>query len=363
MQLASLSLSFLLVIVLVPLLAHYAPRLRLMDVPDARKQHHGPVPLVGGIAILAAFTIATLALDLHSSVSTGFLAGLLMLMLLGLTDDLRPLPSLPRFAMQAFAIWVAVTASGNLLTDVGQLVSPQVLWLGSWSVVLTVFGILGVVNATNMIDGVDGLAAGIGVTALAWFVVVFALIADSGAVAGPSPLIALYALIGALLGFLVYNLRTPWRARASVFLGDAGSLALGFALGWFAVAAASLPHGHRLSPVAALWILIVPLFDTVSCMLRRAASGRSPMSADRHHAHHLLQALGQRPAAAAATLIGINAAGGAVGVIGWRFGVPDYWMFAAIAVLFAIYTVASVTAWHRLSARNEHAPAAAQLRT
>ena len=120
-------------------------------------------------------------------------------------------------------------------------------------------------------------------------------------------------LIGAIGGFLLYNLRTPWRARASVFLGDAGSLFLGFVLAWFAIFACSQLGERSLSPVSALWMLIVPLFDTVGCIVRRKLQGRSPMKSDRRHLHHLLQRCGLTAGQTVAILITINAAGGAIG--------------------------------------------------
>jgi UDP-GlcNAc:undecaprenyl-phosphate/decaprenyl-phosphate GlcNAc-1-phosphate transferase len=335
---------------LIPLLSKLAFAMDWLDHPDARKAHEGAVPLVGGVAVSAAFVLGLAVLGRWNDLPPAFFHGAAMMLLIGMVDDRRPLPSLPRFALQALAIWIAFAAGGNVLADVGRLTGTALWNLGWWSMPLTVFGVLGVVNAINMSDGADGLAGGIAVSSLACFFAAFQFLRLDGALPATTadPSVAVLVLIGALLGFLVFNLRTPWRARASVFLGDSGSLAIGFALGWFAVAAAGQPGSRDLSPVAALWILIVPLFDTISCMIRRTLQGRSPMSADRQHAHHLLQALGLSMATTVWVLIGLNALGGIIGLTAWRLGVPDRWMFAAITALFVAYTVGSILGWKRL---------------
>lgn len=346
--LVSLLLPFALVVLIAPTLARLAPSIGLLDRPDQRKRHHGAVPLVGGLAMALACALTLVMLGTHDVLPASFVVAALALLAMGAIDDRRPLPSMPRFVLQGVFVWFAVTHSGTLLADVGRLLGPELLTLGSWSIALTVFGVLGVMNAVNMSDGADGLGGGLAATAAGSFLIAFAYLRSDGGFAGADLTLPMTTLCGAVLGFLVFNLRTPWRPRASMFMGDAGSLLLGFCLGWVAVVAAGQPGTGDLSPVAALWILIVPLFDTVWSMTRRMLQGRSPMSADREHMHHLLQAAGMSPARAVATLIAANAAGGAIGIAGWRTGVPDYWMFATIAALFVSYAVVSSMIWSRV---------------
>jgi hypothetical protein len=126
----------------------------------------------------------------------------------------------------------------------------------------------------------------------------------------------LSSVLGAVLGFLYYNLRRRSRRRASVFLGDAGSLVLGFVLGWFAVGLTVAPGTVDMPPAAVLWLLWVPLYDTCGVMIRRIMAGRSPLSPDREHLHHLFQDLGYSPRQTGNRLIALNFLGGAIGVGG-----------------------------------------------
>src|SRR5258708_31159661 len=146
---------------------------------------------------------------------------------------------------------------------------------------MTVFAIVGVVSASNMVDGLDGLGGSIAFVAFSWY----------AAVAGFSGLDVQFktALIfcGAIAGFLLFNLRFPWQPRARVFLGDAGSLMIGFALGWFAIDLTQGP-GRTTPPIAALLVLLLPLADCVSLLTRRLAKRETPFDADSYHIHHYL---------------------------------------------------------------------------
>lgn len=347
--------------VLIPLLMRVAPRLGLLDKPDARKQHVGLVPLVGGLGMYPAFLLAAAMCGAQPALPKPFYLGALMMLAIGVFDDRRPLPSVPRFLLQGLTLWLVVEYTGNVLADVGMLVSPQVLELGRWAVPFTVFGFLGVVNAVNLVDGADGLAGGVAFTALLSFLAVLVLMDGSAGNAAHAQLrVAMTGLVGAVGGFLLFNLRTPWRKRAAVFMGDGGSLFLGFVLGWFAIYLCSPLAGQdHLAPVSAVWILIVPLVDTVSCMIRRVVSGRSPMSADRQHLHHLLQAWGLSPAQTVGLIIVLNALGGVVGVAVWRYQVPQYWAFAAALALLGVYMAVAMASWRRISGRRPAAAAEA----
>jgi len=336
--------------VLVPGLVRLAPALGLLDKPDVRKLHVGLVPLVGGLAMFLAFLLVTAMSGSAPALHRAFYLGALMMLTIGVVDDRRPLPSVPRFLLQGLTLWLVVHYTGNVLADVGMLVSPTVLELGPWAVPFTVFGFLGVVNAVNLVDGADGLAGGVAFTALLSFLAVLLLM--NGAAGHASLRVAMAGLAGAVAGFLAFNLRTPWRRRAAIFMGDGGSLFLGFVLGWFAIYLCSpLAGPDHLAPVSAVWILIVPLIDTVSCMLRRALSLRSPMSADRQHLHHLLQAWGLSPAQTVALMIALNGLGGAVGVAVWWYQVPEYWAFAATLALLALYMAVAAVSWRRILGR------------
>jgi UDP-GlcNAc:undecaprenyl-phosphate GlcNAc-1-phosphate transferase len=151
-----------------------------------------------------------------------------------------------------------------------------------------------------------------------------------------------------LLGFLVFNLRHRWRDRASVFLGDAGSLMLGAILGFLAISLSQQSDGRSLSPVAALWICAVPLIDTASLTLRRLAAGQSPFTSDRRHLHHLMLQAGLTVNEVVAMLVMISAVCGAIGVLGWYVGVPDDVLFLGLVGPIGLHAWFSFHGWRHL---------------
>lgn len=352
MLLSPLFVALCIAMVAVPLLMRAARRTGLVDLPDARKQHHGAVPLVGGVAIFTAASLALFVSGAWSRIPAGFVAAAAVILLVGLLDDARDLNAIVRFVAQAAAIAFAVVDAGHVLPDLGRLLGgSQPLTLGGGATLVTVFGIVGIVNAMNLVDGVDGLAGGIAATTLGWLIAAYALLEGSGAVAPRGhELPVLGAMFGGVAGFLFFNLRRRSRRRASVFLGDAGSLLLGFVLGWFAVGITAAPGDADMPPAAVLWLLWVPLYDTVGVMTRRLLAGRSPMAPDREHLHHLFQALGYTPRQTVNRLIAMNFVGGAVGVLGWQAGVPDAILFGVFLLGFAVYLGALGWVWRRLKA-------------
>ena len=351
MLLGPLFVALCIAMVAVPLMMRAARRTGLVDLPDARKQHHGAVPLVGGVAIFTAAALALFVSGAWPKIPAGFVAAAAVILLVGFLDDARDLNAVVRFVAQAAAIGFAVTDAGHLLPDLGQLLGGQTLTLGRWAALVTVFGILGIVNAMNLVDGVDGLAGGIAATTLGWMTVAYALLELTGAVPLRGyELPVLGAMLGGVAGFLFFNLRRRSRRRASVFLGDAGSLLLGFVLGWFAVGVTAAPGDADMPPAAVLWLLWVPLYDTVGVMTRRLLAGRSPMAPDREHLHHLFQALGFTPRQTVNRLIAMNFVGGAIGVLGWQAGVPDAALFGLFLLGFAIYLGALRWVWRKLKA-------------
>ena len=331
---------------LIPMLNRMARRIDWVDIPDQRKRHLCAVPLTGGVAMLSACAVVMLGLrDVQPNLA-GLALGSLLLVVVGIIDDWRPLRARLRISAQIAAALAAIYFDGTRLVDLGQLFGPFTLALGFMAVPFTVFGIVGVINALNLSDGVDGLAGGLAWVALFWFLMVVLFGGPAGALTGSAQLIALLVTVmGAIAGFLAFNMRTPWRARAEVFMGDSGSTFLGFVLAWLAVRTSSASGAGGLPPVFALWILAIPLFDTVSCMLRRVASGVTPMTPDRRHLHHLLLALGLTAGQAVLLLHGAAFLLGMVGYAAWRLEVPQYHMFWALMTTLVLCHWAIQRAW------------------
>jgi UDP-GlcNAc:undecaprenyl-phosphate GlcNAc-1-phosphate transferase len=317
--LAALSIAFLAGTAATLILSRAAEVLRLVDHPGGRKAHARPVPLVGGLAIfLALLGVATI---IGITTSAGyFLFALSIVIAVGLWDDVAEIRPRVKFAIQIIASGLMIWGAGVQLHSVGDLLGVRSIGLWIFAIPMTIFAVVGVVNSINMMDGLDGLGGSIAFIAFAWYALVAA---NSGLeVQFKTALI----FCGAIAGFLLFNLRFPWQPHARVFLGDAGSLMIGFALGWFAIDLTQ-GEGRTFPPIAALWVLLLPLADCVSLMTRRVSKRNSPFVADRHHIHHYLLARGFTHGQTLATLLGLSALFGAVGYFGWRLGVPEYAMF------------------------------------
>lgn len=317
----------------IPLLASRAPSWGLVDAPGTRKTHEGEVPVVGGLAMGAAFLVVYVFIGALTDTAWAPslpLAGAVAITLVGgFLDDRNDIGSLPKFAFQIVAALAIAWSGDALLTHLGRLMSTNLFTLGRWSLPLTVFALVGVMNAMNMADGLDGLAGAFALAACINFGIAASL-AGQGAEFG-----AICIAAGAALGFLLFNSRSPWVARAVVFMGDTGSLLLGLLLGWLAVRLA-MAGRPALAPIAAVWILALPIGDTVTIMLRRILRGRSPFYGDREHLHHILLEMGFSEGRAVATLFVFSLVLGLGALAAGRAGVPEYVLFYAyMAILVA----------------------------
>jgi len=360
--LASLPLALFAAVVFLVLIGPVAAlmrRLGWIDRPSHRKAHTGAVPIAGGIGIVLTLVAAGIwtsvapgSLGIEPAAIAGLtepgllglMGGALLIFAVAFTDDRTPIRARWRFVVQGAAVLAAI-GGGTYITTLGELFWAAEIALPIWfGVSFTVFGMVGVINALNMSDGADGLAGGLAFVATGWFAVVVALVAVAEPEAAALlPLV--FALVGALGGFLLLNLRTPWRAKAAIFMGDGGSMMLGFILGWLAVRSTQTFGEAALPPVVALWILAVPLADTVSCMLRRVAHGATPMSPDHRHLHHLLPAAGLSIRRSVAIILAAALVLGGLGVLGWRMGVSDWALFWTWVVLFGAYHAAALRFW------------------
>jgi UDP-GlcNAc:undecaprenyl-phosphate GlcNAc-1-phosphate transferase len=318
-----------------------APRIGLVDQPAGHRHHEHATPLVGGLAMFCGFLFAVLALPTPLSSFRPFFVGAALLVIVGVLDDMHELSSRARFAAQIVASLLMIYWGGVVLTDLGYLMTENLFTLGRYSVPLTVFATVGVINALNMSDGMDGLAGSLALVG-------FTFIALTAAAAGQGDVVGVVVLLMIVVAaFLLFNLRLPWRPRALLFMGDAGSMFLGFALTWLFVAL-SQGEGRSLLPVTALWFLAVPLFDTVAMLMRRILLRRSPFQADREHVHHLLFALGMSVNRTLLVVVLCAVLLAAIGLWAQLAAVPERYMFYAFLALFGLYFVGSWIAWTRL---------------
>ncbi len=325
------ALAFFLTATLIPLTLAWARRVGLADYPGGRKQHDASTPVTGGLAILFALLIcAFLFGDFRSMAMRAFFLAGGLLVLTGLIDDIRPLRSRVLFLAQIAAALIVGVVGGVTVQHLGDVFGVDSATLGWLSLPFTVFVFLGVINALNMADGSDGLA---GTQALASLLLLACYALYAGNIAASSRLLM---ICGALAGFLVWNLRSPWQPRARVFLGNAGSLLVGFIIAWAAVRLTQNP-AHPISPVLGPWTLALPLIDCVTVIFRRLREGRSPFAASRDHLHHLLIDAGYSPGFIAIGLMGVSLVLGLLAGFALLMGVPHPVLVAVFLALLAFY--------------------------
>jgi UDP-GlcNAc:undecaprenyl-phosphate GlcNAc-1-phosphate transferase len=348
LNIGPLALAFGLCVGLIVLLIRPARAWGWVDKPTTRKHHRTPVPLVGGVAMGVAYGLSVLALPEKPYSHWELLSAMALLTSIGLYDDLRATRPAVRFVFQIGAGLVMALGGGIVLISIGDLLGlGDITLLGGIALLFTLFCVVGVINAFNMSDGLDGLAGGMALIAAGWLIVLLQMAPASQR--GDSD--ALLALVMVIAGFLCFNLRHPWRARASVFMGDAGSTLLGFVLAWFLVHLSQGPEAV-MAPMTAVWILALPLMDTIAVMIHRIRAGCSPFAADRQHLHHLLLGYGLSDGQATALLLVMALLSGAVGVAAHGLGAAEHLQFYAFLALFGLYygVTARLCERHRLVA-------------
>ena len=325
--LPAFSVSLLFGMVMVRISLPMAHRVDLLASPGGHRRHEGKVPLTGGLAMVLAATAATFLLEVP--VDYGLSIGVLLLLLVGVMDDRFSLPYVIRFAVQIAAMMLLLLVDHVRLVDFGQAFGEASGDLGAWSGFLTVFAGVGVINAINMVDGMDGLAGSLALVCL----IGGALLISVSPTGDPTLVVV---ISGVLAGFLVFNLRLGSRTSARVFMGDAGSMVLGLFLSWMLIRY-SQGADRAFSPVLALWLLALPLYDAVGVLLRRPLRGGSPFNADWRHTHHLMLRLGIGPGKSLAILLIISVSFALFGTVMAAQGVAESIMFSAFLGLFLIY--------------------------
>ncbi len=331
-----------------------AGRLGLIDNPAGRKQHARPTPIIGGLAIgiggvattILAVMMGPPSLILVLGQHIGFLIGALLLAVLGLWDDHKPVAPRIKLLTQLTACVLAVVVDHALIDDVAVRIAGVDIFLGIFAVPFSILVMLTITNGINMIDGVDGLSGGI-------ILIAMALMAKATMAAGLNSSLLIMALIGALSAFLVVNLPLRPGKPALVFLGDCGTLVLGFTLAYFAIELSSLPN-RVFKPGTALWFFFIPAADTIWLYLRRTWVARAPFAPGRDHIHHLLiERFGpQRAVWLLLFVSGLLAAGA---YLAERLGVHGLILIGAWVIAFLIYGAATHRGWRRAWDRREEA--------
>jgi UDP-GlcNAc:undecaprenyl-phosphate GlcNAc-1-phosphate transferase len=291
--------SSILTALLVWVLDPFARRHGLVDRPGGRKDHALPTPVTGGLSIAVAAITTLFLVGGYSPATAAYCAASAMLLIVGFLDDAYDLRWHVRILSHVAAGLVMIYWGGVRIEYVGAIFTSTPISLGLWSVPFTLFAIVGLINAVNMMDGADGLGGSLCLVAVA-------MLGAAAVYAGNAHLMSWIIPLGSATAvFLLFNMRFPWQQRARVFLGNAGSAFLGFSIGWLTFRLTQ-NTSHPVSPVLAPWFLAVPLIDCVVSIARRIRMGRSPFHADRGHIHHLMLDAGFEPTQVALTLAGIT---------------------------------------------------------
>lgn len=325
-----------------PVIIYLVKSKNLMDEPIDRSTHTAKTPTLGGVGMFISFSLALIGLGMVLDLSQADLIKLLSivaasitLMFLGIKDDLLGLAPKKKFLIQILAaLMVIVLTDVRIASCYGLLGLEELPYLVS--VVFSVFVFLAVINAFNLIDGIDGLAGTIGIIVTATFGSFYLLNERYLMV------IISFALIGALLGFLRFNLST----RLKIFMGDSGSMFIGFVLAYQAIsflefnATKATPYTITVAPIMAMAILSFPILDTIRIFAVRIAQKRSPFSADRNHIHHRLLALGLSHKKATITLGIIN-----ILVIALAFLIKDLYINLQLYLLVLVVPLLYFSPW------------------
>ena len=294
----------------------------LLDQPGGRKMHMEATPVIGGLAIFGTFYGLVAWQDI--SLITGYwplMVGVLGMVMLGVVDDIVNMKASTKLIIQIGIAIVSLMASLQTLSE-GPLSGYLVLFP------ILVFCMATFINAFNMTDGIDGLAGSLAL------VTVLPLGVIAAKYESPDIVMLLGTLAGSVIGFLMHNARSPWRKKASVFMGDAGSLTLGFVLSWFCLKiwdmTATLDNPVPLSVL--MWVLAYPTMDAALVALRRILAGKHPFHPDRTHLHHYLAQLNCSVSFIVSAIVAISVIYTFIGFALWRNNVSE---LSSILLLFA----------------------------
>jgi UDP-GlcNAc:undecaprenyl-phosphate GlcNAc-1-phosphate transferase len=312
----------------------------LVDKPNERKLHSGNIPLVGGLSICLSilyYLYNNLELFPHAGL---YSVSISILVAIGVLDDKYDISFKIRLLVQAGLAMIVMHLGGIFLSELGNIFGfGHVTLPGYIGQIITIFAVIGAINAFNMVDGIDGLLGGIatvtfaalgflfyihGMINLAYFCTVFIVV---------------------MLPYIVLNLGLFGRQR-KVFMGDAGSMLIGFTAIWLLIIASQETESRQIiRPVTALWLIALPLFDMVAIMIRRVRRGHSPFKPDREHLHHIFQRIGFNSTQTLLAICSITSILASIGIIAEIIQVSEAIMFYLFLFMFTIYAALLANIW------------------
>jgi UDP-GlcNAc:undecaprenyl-phosphate GlcNAc-1-phosphate transferase len=310
----------------------------LVDKPNIRKKHLGNIPLVGGIAIYFTLIVASQLFLPTSQLINLYLISCSFMVLIGGLDDFYDVSAKVRLFAQLLIASILVLGAGHALYDMGNLLGFGNVHLGIFALPVTLLAVATAINAFNMTDGIDGLVGVLGAVTFVSLCVLFYW-------ANNVDLFTISAIfVAALSAFLLFNLGGLRRIFGKIFMGDAGSMMIGLSVIWLLVLGTQ-KGDVSFRPVTALWIIAVPLMDMFAVMHRRVKKGKSPLSADRDHLHHIFMRFGFS-SNSALLIIGASAiAMAAMGLAGEYYQLSEVFMLSSFILIFVVYDYSFMHIW------------------
>ncbi|WP_318454031.1 UDP-N-acetylglucosamine--undecaprenyl-phosphate N-acetylglucosaminephosphotransferase [Photobacterium leiognathi] len=317
-----------------------AKKIGLVDKPNARKLHQGVVPLIGGISIYLSLLVGFL-LFLPSSVNLElYLVCSAILIVLGALDDYYDVSFKIRLLVQAGISLAMILVGGHSLHHLGYLMGSESIALNEFvGGFITIIAVIGAINAFNMVDGIDGLLGGLASVTFTALGTVFFM--SGNEYLGTICLL----IVTALIPYIMLNLGFPLGRRFKIFMGDAGSMFIGFSVVWMLIRGTQEPSIVAFKPVTALWLIALPLMDMATIMIRRMRKGHSPFKPDREHLHHICQRMGLSPLMTLFVICFMASICAVVGIWSDMNSIAESTMFIAFLILFAVYIIVISYIW------------------
>ncbi|CAK2276181.1 UDP-N-acetylglucosamine--undecaprenyl-phosphate N-acetylglucosaminephosphotransferase [Vibrio crassostreae] len=320
------------------LMRKFAKSVGLVDKPNSRKLHSGAVPLVGGISIclsIGQFIASNPDVIAHSYL---FLSCITTLVIVGALDDKFDLSFKLRLIIQALLSIIMMYFADLRLENIGDIFGIGAISLGILSPLITIFAVIGAINAFNMVDGIDGLLGGLSIVTFAGIAVLLQVESQHGLA------YLCVVFITAIIPYILMNLGILGRKR-KVFMGDAGSMMIGFTVIWLLLGASQEEGSFLMRPITALWLIAIPLMDMAAIMFRRIRRGDSPFKPDREHLHHIFQRLGFTSRQTLAIICIVASFFAGFGIYGELSKIKESTMFILFMISFIGYSVGMCYVW------------------
>lgn len=309
----------------------------LVDKPCERKQHSGHIPLIGGISIFLAVLAASLLWLPNTLELRMYLIASAMMVFIGALDDKFDLRVRVRIVGQIIIASLMIYGVGGYITNLGDLFGFGDVTLGSIGIIFTYVGIIVVINAYNMIDGIDGLIGSLSINTFTSIAILFIMSGQADYLSYP------LILATATVPYLIFNLglfeKIFNKKTIKIFMGDAGSMFVGLSVIWLLTMGTQGEHAS-FRPVTALWICAIPLMDMLAIVVRRYKNGKSPFKPDRDHLHHILQRAGLSSSQTLVTISTAAIAMSVIGLAGEYFNIAEGIMLVSFLAIFIIYNIA-----------------------